>query len=426
MSLKKVLTLTAAPNRAFVLFAMLAAFCISGEYAITRPASTGLFLTFFSADHLPTVWLATVPLNLLVVYLYNRFLPRFGPLKMLTTVVLIVIAINTSCAFLLSSFPWLIFLQFVCKDIYILLMFKQLWSLIHVSVEQKNAKFLYGLIYGVGTAGSILCSSIPSFSAVAIGSETLFLLTCPLYLMLLFAYRMAFRRSPLATGNFAETLTLDPRPKEALTLFKRNRFLIGVLLLVVFMQVSTGLLEYQFNTYLEHNIVDKDLRTAYCGKITGIVNILSGCFQFFGSWLMMHFLGLRGSHLFIPLVLLSNTLFFALIPTFAIISFSFVFLKSIDFSLFGVIREMLYIPLKTDEKFRAKAVIDVFAYRTSKAVVSLFIISLQLIAGVQILPVVTALSIAVFLGWLTMAFRMFKQQPLPSAQSVPTAENNPR
>ena len=35
---------------------------------------------------------------------------------------------------------------------------------------------------------------------------------------------------------------------------------------------------------------------------------------------------------------------------------------------------MLYIPLKADEKFRARAVIDVFAHRSSKAFSSVLII----------------------------------------------------
>ena len=40
---------------------------------------------------------------------------------------------------------------------------------------------------------------------------------------------------------------------------------------------------------------------------------------------------------------------------------------------------MLYLPLKNEEKFKAKAIIDVFAYRSSKAVASLIIIALQVL-----------------------------------------------
>ena len=99
---------------------------------------------------------------------------------------------------------------------------------------------------------------------------------------------------------------------------------------------------------------------------------------------------------------------FIFFPSFLMITSTFVFLKAVDFSLFGVIREMLYIPLKLDEKFRAKAIIDVFAYRTSKAVASCFIVCLQIVASLYLLPIISYLSLAIFLCWFFLVIRLFK------------------
>lgn len=393
----------------FVFFSMVVGFLISSEYAITRPASSAIFLSLFSSRAIPWVWLISVPVNLFVICLYNRFLPRFGPLKMVGSVGLITIFINLLSAFSPLFCPSLIFIQFVWKDIYILLMFKQLWSMIHSTISPQRAKYLYGFIFSIGTLGAIIGSFIPSFFAVALGSEFLFLFTLPLYTLLYFSYAAAFRRSDLNHSCFSENLTLDPRPKEGFSLIFRSKFLLAVLTLVLFMQVSVGLMDYQFNIHLETNIFDKDLRTAYCGRLVGLTNILSGLFQVFGGFLMIHFLGLRGSHLFIPFVLLSNAVFCWIVPSFAVISFSYAFLKSIDFSLFGVIREMLYIPLKLDEKFRAKAIIDVFAYRSSKALVSLCMLALQFFAGAHLLQIASFLSIVVFIAWITTIAFFFKK-----------------
>ena len=52
-------------------------------------------------------------------------------------------------------------------------------------------------------------------------------------------------------------------------------------------------------------------------------------------------------------------------------------IKCFDYSVFGIIKEMLYQPLKVEEKFKAKAIIDVFTYRSAKAVASLIILLLQ-------------------------------------------------
>lgn len=397
----------------FVFFAMLAGFSISAEYAISRPASSSLFLSLFSSKAIPWVWLISVPFNLFIVFLYNRFLPRFGPVKMVGIVALSTMAINTITATCFSFMPQFIFFQFMWKDVYILLMFKQLWSMIHSTIAAERAKYLYGLIFGMGTLGAVAGSLIPSFFAVELGSESLFLFTLPIYTFLYFTYSAAFQRSQLKDISFSEDLTLDSRAKEGFSMIRRSGFLIAVLTLVVFMQVSVGLMDYQFNIHLETNIFDKDLRTAYCGRLVAITNILSGIFQFCGGFIMIHFLGLKRSHLLIPFILLSNAIFCWLIPSFAVVSLSYAFLKSIDFSLFGVIREMLYIPLKLDEKFRAKAIIDVFAYRSSKALVSLSMLLFQFLAGAYLLQIASLLSIAVFCAWiLTITFFFKKYAPL--------------
>lgn len=113
----------------------------------------------------------------------------------------------------------------------------------------------------------------------------------------------------------------------------------------------------------------------------------------------------------IPLVLCASGLLSVAYPTFAMVSFSFVFVKAIDFSLFGVLREMLYIPLTLDEKYRAKAVIDVFAYRSSKALVSITVLAIQAMAGAAILFYVNTLSIALFIAWMGLVWFMFKKRP---------------
>lgn len=393
----------------FILFCMICCMTIAAEYGITRPASNALFLTVFSSKAYPYVWLATVPLNLFVVYLYNRFLPQIGPLKMMLTLGTITIAVNTSCGFLLPSFPHLVFFHFAWKDIYILMMFKQLWSMIHSTIAANRAKIIYGVIFGMGTIGSVLSSLIPGFFAVQFGSERLFFFTLPVYAVMIGAYALAFKRSGVQSTSFERDLTKDTRPGEGFAMIRRSPFLIAVLLLVVFMQVSVALAEYQFNAHLELHILQKDLRTEYCGRLIGITNLLSAIFQFLGAFLMVHLLGVKRSHFFIPVLLCLSVLSSWAIPSFAAVSLCFVFIKSIDFSLFGIIREMLYIPLQLDEKFRAKAVIDVFAYRTSKALVSLAVIALQGLAGIHILSWISGFSIAIFAAWMATVFYMFKK-----------------
>lgn len=402
-------------EKGFIFFAMLSAMMICGEYAITRPASSALFLTLFSIKAYPWVWLATVPFNLLSIYLYARFLPKWGPLRIFWTFASFTMAMNALGGFLYQWVPQFLFFQFAWKDIYVLFMLKQLWSMIHSTIPSTRAKYLYGFIYGMGMIGSVSGSLIPAHLASLIGSENLLFLTLPVYLILLFTYTMAFKRSGVQKETFETDLTPDPRPKEAFSLIRRSPVLIAILSLVIFMQVSAGLMEYQFNAHLELNILEKDLRTAYYGKLMTLVHLFSLGLQFLGGILAIRFLGLKGSHFLVPLLLCSSALASIAFPTFAIISFSFAFLKGLEFSIFGVIREMLYVPLALDAKFRAKAIIDVFAYRTSKALVSLGLLILQPIAGTFLLPAASYLSVAVFIGWLAAVAFLFRKNEKLSA-----------
>jgi ATP/ADP translocase len=416
MSVKSEIMILSYKEKAFVFFSMLACFFIAGEYAIVRPASQSIFLAVFSAKAFPTIWLATIPLNFAVISLYNRFLPRFGPLAVMGFLTTLIAGVNVLLAFLLPIFPKLIFFHFCWKDIYILLMFKQLWSMIHSTIPSSRAKLLYGLIFGLGTCGSIVCSLIPGFFAQSIGSEKLFLFTLPFYAVILFAYSKAYRIS--GAQEFKSARGTPIKAREGFSLIAKNKYLLAVLLLVVFMQMSIAIVEYQFGHRLETLIPDTNLRTAFTGKILSLIHCVSLLLQFVGSFVLVRVLGFQNSHFLVPLLLLFSSIGLAFNPEFLIVASLFVMIKSLDFSLFGVVREMLYIPLRIDEQFRAKAVIDVFAYRTSKAIAALALIGLQIWLGSSVFAFSNYLSMVIYCGWIAVVATLLRRHAPPQATAT--------
>ena len=402
-------------EKKFLLAVMLCGFFISAEYSVTRPSSTSIFLTTFSVRSYPYAWLLTVPVNFLVIYLYNRFLPKLGCLKIYFSIATATVSINILCAYLLPMWPELSFFHFMWKDIYILLMFKQLWSLIHMIIPPVRAKYLYGLIFGLGGVGAFTGSLIPGFISVKIGSSSLFFFTLPIYLLASGAYYFAWKKSNLSGVCFQK---MDPKPKQAFSLIRKSRFLRFILFLVILIQVTSSVTEYQFNAYLEESISDLDLRTQYYGRLGGIISGTTVLMQFLGAFLFIHFLGLRNTHLFVPTLFLSNAALFSLFPGFGLISYQYITIKSIDFSLFGTIREVLYAPMSTDEKFRAKAVIDVFAYRSAKALSACMLLFFQFAFASFIRSLITGITIFLFLGWILLVRRMFREKELVVLNSL--------
>jgi AAA family ATP:ADP antiporter len=355
----------------FIIFAMLSGLCITWDYSIVRPASTSIFIDCYGAAALPYAWIAMIPITLLIVSLYNYFVVRWGCLKVFLTSTLTVILINTLAALFLKSGYAGPFIYFAFKEIYVLLMFQQLWSVIHSKVDFKKAKYLYGLFFAVGGLGSVIGSGMTGYLATSLGSQHLLLMTLPIYTLFMICYTCMLKE--------VDKVHITPSSEfGGLTLLRRSGPLQLILMLVVLMQVGSTFLEYQFNTSIALEYPIQDVRTAFTGRIFGVISLVTLVLQLAGGSLLVKFVGLKGGHLFIPTMLLTNTSLCLMIPSFNLFAYSYSTIKSFDHSIFRVLTEMLYIPLKKEEKFQAKAIIDVFAYRTARAVASFGLIFLQL------------------------------------------------
>ena len=397
MKFLRALPLKEAP---FFLLAVACSFCITFDYAITRPVSHSVFITTFGAKMLPYAWLLTVPLNLLVVSLYNRFLPKIGPLKMVGAILSVSSLMNLLGGLFLAQVPTLCFAHFMWKEIAVLLMFQQVWSFVHTTAKEGSAKFLYGVMFALGGLGGACGSMVPGFMAITYGSQNLLFLTIPIFALFFLFYKRLVK-----VGDF----TLKHEKKRGgFALIKNSSVLQFILLIVVFMQIGSAIVDYQFSSFLEKTFVSTDLRTAFEGKIFGIISSAKIFFQLVGTYLIVHFMGLRVSHFVVPSILLCNAVLVAVFPGFSMITYAFSTIKSFDYSIFNILKEMLYLPLKSEEKFKAKAVIDVFAYRSSKAVASLLIIGLQFYQINPIAQSISITSVAIFALWLATVTLLYK------------------
>jgi AAA family ATP:ADP antiporter len=400
-------------QKVFVALALSCSFLINLEASITKAVSNSLFIHAYGYEFLPYAWLALVPLNFLVVNFYNKFIPRIGLFYMFSCTTFITVVFSIVAAFFVFDVQGLPFCFYLWKDIYILLMFQQLWAMLAATISSDQAKFLYGLFWGVGGIGAVVGSFFPGFMATLIGTEKLLLVTLPFYGLLLLSYLGALKVRNIHLAK--EPIEFDQKKPssflEGAKLIGKSKILLFILLIVIFMQVASTLLDFQFNRTLAEHISQKDLRTEYLGRFFGIVNGTNVFLQFFGSYFVLNFMGVKRTHFFIPLYLgflLTGQLFF---PTFLLLSLSYGSIKALDYSIFGIVREMLYIPLRVEEKFQGRAVIDVFVYRTAKALASCCIISFGFFTTYKLSPLITKLLIFIFFIWaLTVIFLLKNQE----------------
>jgi AAA family ATP:ADP antiporter len=397
------------PEKLFILAAMFCGFFISADYSIVRPVSNSVLLSFFPSTVLPYLWLSSVPLNFLIVSLYNRYLPKLGCWKIFLAIVSIIAGGNFLAGFFIGESSSLSIIHFIWKEIYILLLFQTLWSLIHMSITPERAKALYGIMFGVGGMGSVLGSFVPGFCAIEMGSESLMFFSIPILLCLGICYWFAVKFSlPLQTHTTFHQGGGKPAPISAgLKMIGQSRVLPYILLLVVFMQISATLIDYQFNAFLQQAYPEKDLRTEFLGRMTSIISSSTITVQFLGSVFLLSTIGLKGTHFLVPLILGCNAICSLIWPGLRTLAFSFAIIKVFDFSLFGIIKEMLYVRLSPEEKFQAKAFIDVFSYRGAKALAAMTILGLQAMSFTN-LSLLTFCCLVIFLLWGYSLKRLFR------------------
>lgn len=391
-------------HKIFIFCAMICSFCITADYGIVRPVSNGFFLAAHGSQLLPYAWIAVVPLNFLLVELYNRFLNRLGVLKMFFTIISAAALINIFCGLFMAKIAFLPFFFYVWKEIYVMLLFQQLWSVVHSTIQMQQARFLYGFLFAFGGLGGVVGSTLPGFFATSLGSPNLLFMCVPLFLSLSCAFVGLLR--------YSSVVQVKEKPIQnfwqGIHAIKNSKYLSFILAIVLLMQVTTTLIYYQFNIIVEKSILELDLRTAYCGRVMAIANMMTVLFQLFGSFLFVHFFGLKKSHILLPVILSFNALGSLLSPTFAMISTAFITIKAFDFSLFGVLKEMLYIPLKQEEKFQVKSIIDVFAYRSAKAIASCLILLIQVAGFSHMIHTLTIGSVIMLALWAMAAYKMFQ------------------
>lgn len=102
-----------------------------------------------------------------------------------------------------------------------------------------------------------------------------------------------------------------------------------------------------------------------------------------------------------PLVQVGAIAWALMSPSVMSVGAAFFFFKMFDYSLFRGAKELIYLPLSFNARYRAKEFIDVFGYRTGKGGSSLVILALQKL-GLQMMNYYLFIALGFALLWLLL------------------------
>ena len=380
-------------------------------YEFIRSVSSSLFIEAYGAENLPRGMVAVPPSMIVMLYCYGRLLSWQGATRALAITSLFSAILILGCyAALLRGMNFAAVIIYVFREAYIVIVIEQFWSFVNSVLTTEQAKRINGPFCAVASIGSFLGGTLVSKLATVLGTEALLLFTAgslvPTAILGVIAYKFGGEPKPSAEEAGGRLGHIGIK-----TLF-RSRYLIFIGVLIISTQIVSTVLDLRFNMLAEIERPDKDMRTAFFGSVYGNLGLAAGILQLLAVPLALRFIALRYIHLTIPIVHFVSSLVLTVSPSLRTGTAAYVIFKALDYSLFRAGKELFYMPLSYDSRYRAKQVIDSFGYRFSKGgsagVIELVRLGVGTIAGIAYS--ITAMVVATLWGPIVFGLtRMYQK-----------------
>ncbi len=335
-------------------------------YEFIRAVSTSLFIHAYGAENLSRGMVAIFPSMIVLLYCYGRLLSWQGATRALAVSSLFFAVLILGCyAMLVRGMHFAAAIIYVFREAYIVIVIEQFWSFVNSVLTTEQAKRINGPFCAIASLGSFAGGMLVSKWATVLGSEALLLFTAgslvPTAVLGVIAYKFGGEPKPSEEEAGGRLGHIGIR-----TLF-RSRYLVFIGILIISTQVVSTVLDLRLNLLAELERPDTDMRTAFYGAVYGNLALAAGILQLVVVPLALRFIPLPYIHLSIPIVHFVSSLVLTRSPSLQTGAAAYMIFKALDYSIFRAGKELFYMPLSYDSRYRAKQVIDSFGYRSSKS-----------------------------------------------------------
>lgn len=341
-----------------------AIFLIAG-YEFARSSANTLFKAAYGSENM-IYGMAAVPFAIIfMLYLYSRLLSWKGPRVTLWITSFGSAALIAAC-FAGINLGWrpASAIILILKEAYIMMLVEQYWSFINSNLTVEVEKRMSGFICAFGALGGVIGGLLVGVLAVRLGTINMLPIAAVMTLIGSAIADIAFQKC----GN---PIPADVHKRKrgehfGFKAFADHPLLIWLFAAVVLSQAVSVSVELSFQTILQTAMPDADLQTAFSGKFYAMLEGVALLMQLAATPIIFRFLPLTVVMISIPIINLiaGCSLYFQ--PTLFIAGLALTIFKGMDYSIFRSSKELSYVPLSFDARYRAKEVIDVFGYRFGK------------------------------------------------------------
>lgn len=364
------------------LLMFLYSFLAMTSYNIVKPITRSEFISSLGADNLPWVQFGA---GVLIGFLMQGYTVLMKPVPQRWTIPVT----QAGMAGLLLLF-WFLFTtvgaDWVAVAFYVLalilgiLLISQFWTLANDVYDARQAKRIFGFIGGGASLGGATGAALTAFLVESIGAKQMLLLSAAIMGLCFVIVTFIMRREKTA-GTSDATKTGEEEgvsSGEAIQLLGSSRHLQVIALVIAFAAVGAAIIEQQLNmaTAEAKGATNSDAIAAFLAQVTVYLSLIGFVIQVGLTSRIHRVMGIGFALLVLPMSLGTTAVIMLFNGALWAPGLARVLDTSLRYTVDKTSREVLFLPLPSELKYRAKPFIDVTMDRLAKGMGALLILVL--------------------------------------------------
>jgi AAA family ATP:ADP antiporter len=377
---------------------------------VLKPIRSAALLAHLGATDLPYVRLATVVVIGVIVANYSRVVDRFARVNVAGGAFLLFAGVLVAFWLALvlggdrlGAQRWFVWLVFILVDVYSTVMVAMFWTYTNDVVSSGESDRLYGPIGIGGTIGGIVGGASVDSLVGRTGPVNLLLLSAALCVasaaIVMVSERILRPRArtiqPAPAGGCAAA--------DGIREVAHSRYLLLIVGVVITYEFAAAMTDFVVNVVFERTFSGEVELARMFGRLGWIVSTTALISQVV---LVPLVLPQKRLALLVPPVAMGlATVGLSILPLAGMAILLSAADRGLNYSLEQATKESLYVPLTDAQKYKGKAVIDMFVDRLGKAVSAITLIFVVATAGVSI-PLLLAIALVAIAAWVWCANRL--------------------
>ncbi|MCU7878527.1 MAG: MFS transporter [Candidatus Thiodiazotropha sp. (ex Lucinoma borealis)] len=400
-------------------------FSLLSSYYILRPIRDEMGITA-GIENLHWLFTGTFIAMLMVVPLFGYLTSRLQRRQFLPYVYYFFI-INILLFYLLFESEYSIIITarafFIWISVFNLFVVSVFWSFMTDLFSSEQAKRLFGFIAAGGTIGAIFGPLLTTILVQQLGTSSMLLISVGLLGLSIICIRQLsgwqYAQHDQETNQYQHEKPLGGGLLDGIRLVACSPYLLGISLLMLLFTLLSTFLYFQQAQIVKEAFTDSETRTAVFAAIDFTVNTLTLIIQTLITARLVKGLGLGLTLALIPLWLSLGFLLLGLFPILPVLIAVQVMRRAGNYAIMRPAREMLYVVLSREEKYKAKNFIDTVVYRGGDAVSSWIYAGFK---GIGFsLSTIAWIAVPISLIWAWIAYTLGRKQEAIERQL--TAQN---